>query len=336
MSNRQRLIDGFLKAKGWGEAKQTALMPDASKRSYIRLQQGDRKAILMNVPPEADENIPAFLSITEMLRERSLSAPDVLAHDIDDGFVLLEDLGDALFARLCETDEVDEIDLYSAAVDALVEKDKIKLDRRFPDYSQPVYLREASLLPDWYLVHSEQAVSEQARAEFDALVAQMTSNLHRSTPVLVLRDYHAENLLWLPQREGTARVGLLDYQDGLAGHPAYDLVSLLEDARRDTSTVLRAEMKSRFIQASGLDQLTFDRDYAILGAQRNLKIIGIFARLCIRDKKQHYVDLIPRVWKHLQNDLSHPELVSLRKWVSEHVGAPEPHVLNLIKAAANA
>jgi aminoglycoside/choline kinase family phosphotransferase len=154
--------------------------------------------------------------------------------------------------------------------------------------------------------------------------------------VLVLRDYHAENLLWLPERGGVKSVGLLDFQDALIGHPAYDLLSLLEDARRDTSQSLQANMKHYFIKQSGVDDTAFNADYATLGAQRNLKIIGIFARLCIRDKKPHYVDMIPRVWAHLQRDLSHPKLAGLKAWVDRNMPAPSPEILARIKEAAYA
>ncbi|MFT6775685.1 MAG: aminoglycoside/choline kinase family phosphotransferase [Paracoccaceae bacterium] len=151
---------------------------------------------------------------------------------------------------------------------------------------------------------------------------------------LVLRDYHAENLIWLPDRAGPARVGLLDHQDALIGHPAYDLASVLEDARRDTSPTLRAAMLARYCAATGADPDTFGAAFAILAAQRNLKIVGIFARLCIRDGKPSYVDLIPRVWAHLARDLAHPALADLAQFVAAHVPPPDAPVLARLRALA--
>ena len=171
------------------------------------------------------------------------------------------------------------------------------------------------------------------RAEFGDLVARACAFTLSERPCLVLRDYHAENLLWLPDRDGVKNVGLLDFQDALIGHPAYDLVSLLEDARRDTDPELRSAMIRRYLSLTGLDQTDFHRAYAVLGAQRNLKIIGIFTRLWIRDGKPVYLDKIPRVWDHVQRDLAHPDLVELKNWIARHVPAPDQSILNRIRKA---
>ncbi len=165
-------------------------------------------------------------------------------------------------------------------------------------------------------------------ADYAGLVAEAVAPVAAARDVLVLRDYHAENLLWLPDRAGDARVGLLDYQDALAGHAAYDLVSLLEDARRDTTAELRAAMVAGISPPDPNSTPTPSAPaYAILGAQRNLKIIGIFARLARRDGKPRYLGLIPRVWRHLQRDLDHPSLARLGAWIARHAPAPEPAVL---------
>ena len=168
-------------------------------------------------------------------------------------------------------------------------------------------------------------------ADFRALVQQVTEPVRHARDTVVLRDYHAENLLWLPDRPGHAAVGLLDYQDVLAGHPAYDLVSLLEDARRDTTEELQVAMLDLYLAARpGLDAAEFRTAYAVLGAQRNLKIVGIFTRLAVRDGKPAYLALIPRVWRHLQRDLAHPALAGLTDWIDRHVPAPEPALLDRI------
>jgi aminoglycoside/choline kinase family phosphotransferase len=174
-------------------------------------------------------------------------------------------------------------------------------------------------------------ITPSLQSEFDAIANETFSKIPTENPVLVMRDYHAENLLWLPKHDGVQRVGLLDYQDALAGHPAYDLVSLLEDARRDTAPELRAAMIEQYLANSDQEPDSFNAAYALLGAQRNLKIVGIFARLSMRDGKSHYVDLIPRVWDHLMRDLQHPACEKMRDWVVQYVPPPTPANLQKLK-----
>ncbi|MFQ5567270.1 MAG: aminoglycoside phosphotransferase family protein, partial [Paracoccaceae bacterium] len=205
-----------------------------------------------------------------------------------------------------------------------------------PPYDAAVLAREAALAREWWLPAAAGATPPpDLAAEFDGLIAGATSAVEPVRDVLVLRDYHADNLIWLPGRKGVARAGLLDYQDALAGHAAYDLMSLLEDARRDTSAELREAMIGRYLeQRPELDGEAFRAAYAALGAQRNLKIVGIFARLAIRDGKPRYLDLIPRVWGHLMRDLAHPALAPLAGWVARHLPAPEPAALARVAARA--
>jgi aminoglycoside/choline kinase family phosphotransferase len=222
-----------------------------------------------------------------------------------------------------------------------------------PPYDAAVLAREAALIRDWWLPAATGATpSPELAAEFDGLVAEAAATVEprrggtgrggtgrggTGREVLVLRDYHADNLIWLPLRAGRARVGLLDYQDALAGHAAYDLMSLLEDARRDTSAELREAMIARYLgRRTEVDAVEFRAAYAVLGAQRNLKIVGIFARLAIRDGKPRYLGLIPRVWGHLMRDLSHPALAPLAGWVARHVPPPEPAALARVAAVAGA
>ena len=226
----------------------------------------------------------------------------MLGADPARGLVLLEDLGDDLFARLCARDPRREPELYAAAVDLLAD-----LQRRPPPgadggWAPPPYdlaflLREARLVLEWYLpAATGRAVPDDLAAEYEALAAAALAPVLAAPPVAVLRDYHAENLIWLPGRAGHARVGMLDYQDMLLGHPAYDLVSLLEDARRDTSPALRAAMRARYLAASGAEPEAFGHAAAVLAAQRNLKILGLFTRLARRDGKPRYLGHLPRVW----------------------------------------
>ena len=338
MSNRKKKRIDFIAASSWQNAMSASVAGDASNRSYDRLTKSDgRTAILMNAPPEKGEDVLPFVKILTHLRDSGLEAPKLLAADREHGFLLLEDLGDALFARICKADQSLEKILYQEAIDVLLQLHRTKAPNDVAPYDLATYLREAFLVIDWYLPSATgQPPRQSVVDEFRENLTTLCNAIEQTSPVLVLRDYHAENLLWLPEREGVKKVGLLDFQDALIGHPAYDLVSLLEDARRDTSKALQVTMKSYFIENSDVDAGSFNYAYAVLGAQRNLKIIGIFARLCLRDAKPQYIDLIPRVWAHLQNDLSHPKLENLRGWVDEHMQPPTPETLSRIKEARNA
>jgi aminoglycoside/choline kinase family phosphotransferase len=338
MDARNQKRKEFVRNIGWNDATSVVVAGDASNRSYERLTKQDGKtAILMNAPPEKGEDVKPFIKILTHLRNNGLEAPALLDSDHENGFLLLEDLGDDLFARICQTKPEQEKHLYKAAIDVLLKLHSAPIPTDVPPYDLAVYLRETDLVTDWYLPSITGQVTSYALVKsYRAEITTACDAIQTPHSVLVLRDYHAENLLWLPERNSIKNVGLLDFQDALVGHPAYDLVSLLEDARRDTSKELQVSMKSYFIEKSRAAKDAFEYAYAAIGAQRNLKIIGIFARLCVRDAKSHYVDLIPRVWAHLQRDLNHPELVSLKNWVDAHVPEPTPEVLTQIKEAQNA
>lgn len=331
MSLRETLLQGFLAKTKWKNADRHALMADASGRSYERLIMGTDTAILMNAPYEAGEDVRPFVKVTNILVGFGLAPPHILAQDIKHGFLLLEDLGNGLFARLCETSPTLETSMYSAAIDVLAELHKHKAPITLAPYDLPVYLREVQLLTTWYMPAITGELSSTQQSEFDAVAEETFDQILYDKPILVMRDYHAENLLWLPNRAGINRVGLLDYQDALAGHPAYDLVSLLEDARRDTSPELRAEMIAQYLEKSHQDTDAFMAAYSLLGAQRNLKIIGIFARLSQRDGKAHYVDLIPRVWDHLMRDLQHPACTKLSDWITLNIPPPSAAALQKLR-----
>jgi N-acetylmuramate 1-kinase len=335
MSDRSRIIEGFLAMAGWHDATRAPLAGDASARRYERLLRSSRgqQAVLMDASPDSGETVEPFLVAARYLTGAGFSAPEVYASDTANGLILMEDLGDDLYARVCVKSPALETPLYEAAVDALCKLHQTP-PPDLPDYSQVAYLREARLLVEWYLpTASDVPCANALLAEFDDLIGTVCGQIEGDQKICVLRDYHAENLLWLPVRKGTARVGLLDFQDALLGHPAYDLVSLLEDARRDTPEELQAAMITRYLTQSGADPDSFRRSYAIQGAQRNLKIIGIFTRLCLRDGKSNYIDLIPRVWDHLQRDLQHPVLADLKAFMDRHVPAPLPDILQQLKTA---
>ncbi|MBY8977042.1 phosphotransferase [Rhodobacteraceae bacterium NNCM2] len=340
--SRSAELNRFLLASGFDPGDLTAFTGDASNRRYFRLL-GSR-LVVMDSPPEKGEDVRPFIGVTEWLRAAGFSAPRIHAMDVEHGFLVLEDLGDDLFRRICEAEPGSEKDLYANAVDLLAALRSVEVpaelaagDGKLPiaNYDEAVLLREADLLTEWYLpAVSGTSPDPSLTEEYRNLVARMTRPVAEAREVVVLRDYHAENLLWLPGRTGTSRTGLLDYQDALVGHPAYDLVSLLEDARRDTSEALREAMIARYLAQTGDAPGDFRLAYCVLGAQRNLKIIGIFSRLCLRDGKSRYPDLIPRVWAHLMRDLAHPELAEMRRWVERHVPAPEPALIERMRRAA--
>lgn len=343
--SRETAKSAFLAAAGWGGAAVSLLAGDASNRRYERLANGPggRHAVLMDAPSERGEDISIFLAFTGLLREMGFSAPEVLEADITAGFAIIEDLGDALYARVAAASPDLEAPLYEAAVDLLaamhaapppVLAEGSGARVAIQPYDGPVLRREARLALDWWRKGAVgEAPGDDLLAEYDALIDAACADVTADRSALVLRDYHAENLLWLPGRAGHQRVGLLDYQDALLGSPAYDLVSLLEDARRDTSEDLQAAMLDRYIRATGVGDDACRAAYAALGAQRNLKIIGIFARLHLRDGKPAYLDLIPRVWAHLRRDLAHPALAPLADFVANTIPAPNRPALDRIRAA---
>lgn len=332
MTPRESLLIQFLERAGWGDARRTLLAGDASNRRYDRVVHPVKgRAILMDAPPEKDEDTRPFIAIAKHLSARGFSAPKIYADDIVHGFLLLEDLGDDLFARVLERDPAPEQLLYEAATDVLVDLHQHAPPEGLPSYSPNLMAQLAALPFDWYLMGTDQPATLDEKETFQAEIETLLNKYAGSDDVLIQRDYHAENLLWLPERDGSARVGLLDFQDALCGHRAYDLVSVLEDARRDVPRDLAEKMIDRYVAATGCDADAFRAAYAVLGAQRNLRILGVFARLCIRDGKAHYVDLIPRVWDHLMHDLRHPVLAGLSARV-EKLPNPTPAVLERIKS----
>jgi hypothetical protein len=332
MTDRSTTIDGFLAGHGWGAAERHPLAGDASFRRYVRLRRGADRAMLMDAPPP-EEDVRPFVRVARLLERLGLSAPRVLAADEAAGLLLLEDLGDETYTRVLASGG-DETALYTLATDLLID-----LHRRFdlsmadgvPPYDDEKLLDEAALLVDWYLpaIRGE-ATSPALRAEYlDRW--QETFSIARSAPdTLVLRDYHVDNLMLLDGREGVAACGLLDFQDAVIGPRSYDLVSLLEDARRDVPQDMAAAMIARYCDAfPALDRDAFHASYAVMGAQRSAKIVGIFTRLDRRDGKPVYLEHIPRVWRWLEADLAHPVLYDLRGWFDREI----PQAMRVTPAA---
>ena len=303
----------FLAQAGWADAAIEPLAGDASFRRYFRLRRGLDTAMLMDAPPPNEDPRP-FLAVAHWLEQGGMRSPRVLAQDAAAGLVLLEDFGEARMRDHLDAHPADELAVYEGAVDALVALHRLP-PGPFEPYDLAVYSREAGLFTEWFCPARGLEVDVASYgAAWDEALAPV---LGRQTPgVTVLRDYHAENLMLL----GSLREqGLLDFQDALVGHAAYDLVSLLQDARRDVDPALEEAMLARYLAATGVDEATFRADYAVLGAQRNAKIVGIFVRLWRRDGKPRYLDLIPRVWAQLERDLAHPALAQVARWFDANV-----------------
>ncbi|HXQ50724.1 MAG TPA: phosphotransferase [Stellaceae bacterium] len=320
MADRDARCAAFLAAAGWGDAVRRPLPGDASFRRYVRLERKGATAMLMDAPPPM-ENVRPFLAVARLLHGIGLSAPRIDAADVVAGLLLLEDFGDDTYTRLLAAG-ADEAALYALAVDVL-----IAVNRRFavapelPSYDEARLLAEAALLVDWYLPAVTGTPADPAvRESYLALWRALLPRAHAVPETLVLRDYHVDNLMRLSGREALASCGLLDFQDAVLGPMSYDLVSLLEDARRDVPAALGAAMRARFLDAfPGLDRDAFDASYAVLGAQRNCKIVGIFTRLSVRDGKPQYLAHIPRLWRLIEQDLRHPDLAPLARWLDRHV-----------------
>lgn len=321
--SREAIIAVFLARCGWAGAARDKLPGDASFRRYERLGLEGRRAMLMDAPPPK-EDVRPFLRVARHLTKLGFSAPHVFEADEANGLLLLEDFGDDTFTRLLAKGE-DETALYELAVDALIGLHHVPIEKVLPlstpPYDEAKLLEEARLLTDWFMpaIGGASVVAEVTES-YDAAWRAAFKALDGQPYTLVLRDYHVDNLMRLPSRSGIAACGLLDFQDALVGPTAYDLVSLLEDARRDLAPGLATAMMQRYLAAfPKLDRSTFAAAAAVLAAQRNAKIVGIFTRLSRRDGKHHYLGHLPRVWRLLESDLKHPALSGVRAWFDAHV-----------------
>ena len=303
-------LDEFLKLHGWEGAQLAPVAGDASFRRYFRVESATRgKAILMDAPPPHEDPRP-FLHIAQYLNGHQFRAPEIFATDLIRGLLLIEDFGDRRMREHLDEHPEDEVAVYRAAIDAIVRLAQTPAVQA-QAYDMATYMREVQLLSEWYM--PAMGLSFDAR-EFDQVWTDALAPLADYQKVTVLRDYHAENIMLLDD----GQQGIIDFQDALVGHPAYDLVSLLQDARRDVSPALEAEMLAYYNNAAkpGAD---FAAHYALLGAQRNTKIIGIFTRLWKRDGKERYLSFLPRMWGLLERDLAHPDLAPIKLWFDTHI-----------------
>lgn len=356
-SDRETLRIDFLKAAGLSDAVRAPLPGDASTRRYERLTTADGASLmLMDQAPAAESppcdpswtpdqrraagwnavarlsagRIEAFAAVAAHLKSLGLSAPEIPALDAPNGLAVLEDFGDDLFARVI-ADGADETPLYLAAIEALA----VLHDAGNPPetlhgpagdwplltYDETALQGGADLFVEW-LPKLDDRVSfdDAAIADWRAAWAPIVASGAAGASVMAHRDYHAENLIWLPQRDGAARVGMIDFQDAVRAHPSWDLHSLLQDARRDVSPALEAEALDRyFALRPNVDHAAFMADYSGLAALNEARIIGIFARLIARDGKLRYRQFLPRMWRHLNANLEQPALAPVARWFDRHV-----------------
>lgn len=304
----------FLAAAGWPAAQVLPLAGDASFRRYFRVVEPGRQAVLMDAPPE-HEDVRPFLSVAALLRDAGFSAPAVYAEDQARGFLLIEDLGDRLMGPELARTPALEHSTYGEAVDLLLHLHDRASPAGLAPYDRAALAREVLVFAEWYAKAAGISVDEGSYlAAWDAAWQPLLGET-AARPVVTLRDYHAENLMLL-DRPGYRALGLLDFQDALAGHAAYDLVSLLQDARRDVPPALEEEMLGRF---AGPGAAAFRPSYEVLGAQRNTKILGVFVRLRDRDGRAGYVERLPRVWRYLERNLAHPALSPVAAWFDSNV-----------------
>jgi N-acetylmuramate 1-kinase len=352
-AERVALIRSFLDQSGCGKAQRQRMQGDASTRIFERLTREGQTTVLMNAPRRPDgppvrdgkpysaiahlaEDVVPYVAVSAGLRELQLSAPEIVHADLDRGLIVMEDLGDE---RIVAGDPPAPLEQrYATAVDLLawlhaqILPDILPVapDReyRLPRYDYGAFSIETELLLDWYLPKAGAPPTVDARKTFARLWRETLTPAIEAPPTWVLRDYHSPNLLWLAERDDIARIGVLDFQDTLIGPPAYDVASLLQDARVDVPEAMEVALLSHYVRARRNDDTEFDpaaftRLYATLAAQRATKILGIFARLDLRDGKPQYLRHIPRLWNYLQRSLAHPALGPLKAWYAVNVPAPD-------------
>jgi N-acetylmuramate 1-kinase len=352
-AERIAMLRGFLDEAGFAQAQRRRMQGDASTRIFERLTLDNRTAVLMNAPRRPDgppvrdgkpysaiahlaEDMVPYVALAAALRRLDLSAPEILHADLDHGLIVMEDLGDEHIVGGDPPAPIE--DRYAAAVDFLAALHMrnlpsrlsvtAALDYRLPRYDVGAFLIEAELLLDWYLIKAGAAVSDASHAEFVALWQAALAPALEAPATWVLRDYHSPNLLWLPNREGIGRIGLVDFQDALIGPAAYDVASLLQDARVDVPEQLEMNLLSRYVRSRLSNDRNFNTGdftllYATLAAQRATKILGIFARLQRRDGKPQYLRHMPRLWNYLHRSLAHPALAELKAWYAVNVPSPD-------------
>lgn len=347
---RTRLIRSFLERSGWKDAQRHFLQGDASQRAYEKIYgtTGGQAAVLMDAPPLADgpavkngkryseiahlaENVRPFVAIGEALRRNGLCAPELYAHDMEAGLLLMQDFGSQSVISNGAPDKI----RYEAAIDVLARIHSFDWPQTaplpdgslyaLPFFDEGVFDIEISLLAEWYAPHVRGApFSDAAQAEYRTIWKNLFGILAGGEKSWMLRDYHSPNLMWREDEKGTDRIGLIDYQDALIGPSAYDVASLCQDARHTVSEEMERHLKARYVaarqkQAKPFDEEAFERDYAIIAAERGTRLLGLWPRLKHRDGKPHYMQHMPRTKDYLRRALRHPLLHALKRWYGENL-----------------
>ena len=322
MSDREDIIKQFLSSTKWAAWNRTAIAADASARRYERLTQNDSSVILMDAPPHIDQSTAAFIEIAEYLTDRGFQAPQILAQDRENGILLLSDLGSWDYARWLRKNPKDNGLLYKNAIDVLVKLENCEPSKQLTKMTPECGTEMVEITGDYY-----------AKCNMTDVQAELLSALRLHAPeanTIAMRDFHAENLIWRPDQTGIARVGILDFQDAFIAPSGYDLASLLRDARRDIDPRFAEDMIAYFLKQTQRGD-GFRVQLACLAIQRNLRILGVFVRLATEMQKKKYINLIPRVWGHIQQDLTHSALAKLRDAVNETLPAPSASFLESLR-----
>jgi aminoglycoside/choline kinase family phosphotransferase len=319
---REKQIEQFLTQNGLDQATRLMLVNDASSRRYYRLETSNKQSFILMDAPQPHENVRDFIKIDRHLIKHGYSAPRLLAINVNAGLLLLEDFGNNTFTKLLASGE-NEKKLYHLAVDQLIDmhsKGQAIIPPNLSQYSDQCLLNEILLFYDWYVKEMYPLAPQNVRNDYIAIWQALFSLVRTVPTTLVLRDFHVDNLLRLDSRNGISACGLLDFQDAIVGPITYDLVSLLEDARRDIDHELIIDMKRYYINAfPNLNYYDFITSWAVIAAQRHAKVIGIFTRLYRRDKKSIYLQHIPRVWHLLEQALTNRCLIDLKDWFDYHL-----------------
>ncbi len=343
-------IQNFLATAGWNNAAWHFLQGDASTRSYLRVTKGNQTALLMNAPPQPDgppikdnkpysqlahlaEDMTSFVAIANTLRAKGFSLPEILHHDIKTGLLLISDFGDDQYHHLITAENQPKAPLYQNAIDVITELRAHKPEPMpvaeatytLPTYDQTALAIETDLLPEWYWPHvKSEACPSPTKTDYDQIWQDLFQTLDQEeNDQWVLRDYHSPNLMGLAGEGALKRVGIIDFQDAVKGHAAYDVVSLCQDARLTITASEEQALLQRYLTNTKAKEASFQTEkflscYAILGAQRCCKLLGIFVRLSKRDGKHHYLAHIPRIWNYLERNLKHPTLAPLNQWFATH------------------
>jgi hypothetical protein len=313
MKPESNKIASFLSCYGITDFTITKVADDCSFRSYYRIFSSGKTYILMFAPLGYEDPRP-FINIANFLCQHGFLAPQIFASDLMNGFLLLEDFGDTSFNKALQQNPASESLLYLNACEVLLKLQQISTKPDILHYNSACLLKEVMLFIDWYLPYKNYYPNSTEKSNYIKQWLYLFDYLNKDNQCLVLRDYHADNLMLLHKNE----VGLLDFQDALIGSPAYDLVSLLEDVRRDVSVAVQEQMLELFLHKSGYDTNKFVQDYQILSLQRNIKILGIFARKAIRDNKKEYLSFLPRTEKLVLNRLQQSKFANMQ-WFNNFI-----------------